>query len=121
MVVRAVGNTVMSQDKTVRDATSSYIDDVYVSESVASSQRVKEHLESGCLVCKDPRDGSRTGRGLQLQTEGGRLRWKRGSDIPEVAPVLYTTERLLRARENGWPRHPSNVVPNAVTSRATPP
>ena len=90
MIMRAIVNAVMSQDKLIKDATSSYIDDIYVNESVASSQRVREHLESFGLVSKDPErleDGARV-LGLQVLSEGGRLRWKRGSEIPEVPPVL---------------------------------
>lgn len=82
----AIMNVVMSQDKEIRRATSSYIDDVYVNENVVSSTRVKEHLERFVLVCKatEPLQDGANVLGLPVSNDGDKIRWSRGSDVPEV-------------------------------------
>ena len=69
---------------------SSYIDDVYVNKNVASSRRVKEHLEHFGLVYKalEPLQDRVNVLGLHISGDGEKLRWRRGSDFLEVPPVI---------------------------------
>ena len=79
----AIMDVVMSQDEEIQRATSSYIDDVYITENLASSRRVKEHLECFDLVCKPPellQDGANV-LGLQVSSDEEKLRWRQGSDV----------------------------------------
>ena len=71
-------------------ATSSYMDDVYVNENVASSRRFKEHLERSSLVCKAPEPLVDVVNVLELHVsgDGEKLRWRRGRDVPEVQLVI---------------------------------
>ena len=57
---------------------------------MACSKRVKEHLECFGLVCKAPKllqDGVNI-LGLHVRGDGEKLCWRRGSDVPEVPPVI---------------------------------
>ena len=68
---------VIGQDETVNSATSSYIDDIFVNESVCSAAQVKMHLELFGLTCKDPEQLSSGARvlGVYVWEEHGKLGW----------------------------------------------
>ena len=90
MIMRSIVNNVLSRSAQIHKATSSYIDDIFVNEDVATSARVKEHLATFGLACKAP-EPLKTGTkvlGLEVRSEAGKLHWKRGSDVPEMPPVL---------------------------------
>ena len=53
-IMRSVVKAVIGQDETVSSATFSYVDDIFVNESVCSAAQVKTHLELFGLTCKDP-------------------------------------------------------------------
>ena len=53
-IMRSVVKAVIGQDKTVDGTTFSYVDDIFVNESVRSAVQVKMHLELFGLTCKDP-------------------------------------------------------------------
>ena len=53
-IIRSIVKAVIGQDETVSRATSSYVDDIFVNESVCSAAQVKTHLERFGLTCKSP-------------------------------------------------------------------
>ena len=75
-IMRSVVKAVIGQDKTVDSATSSYVDDIFVNESVCSAAQVKMHLELFGLTCKDPEQLSSGARvlGVYVWEEHGKLR-----------------------------------------------
>ena len=86
----ATMNAMRAQDDNVQKATSSYIDDVFINESIMSFQVVKKYFEHFRLTCKEPeplQDGAIV-LGLHVSSNGKRLHWKRGGDILEVPPVI---------------------------------
>ena len=52
LIMRAIVNTVLSQDRIINTATSSYINDIFMNESVCSVVCVKEYLEQFGLASK---------------------------------------------------------------------
>ena len=69
-IISTIMNVVMSQDEEIRRETSSYIDDVYVNENVASSRRVKELLERFDLVLTVWVDATSLAMGVALEDNG---------------------------------------------------
>ena len=53
-IMTAIMSAIRQLDEAVRQATSSYIDDIFVNEGILSAQAVKEHFESFGLTCKEP-------------------------------------------------------------------
>ena len=89
-IMTTIMNAVGAQDKNIQKATSSYVDDVFVNESILSSQPVKKYFESFRLTCKEPdplQDRVKV-LGLHISGNGERLCWRRGGDIPKVLPVI---------------------------------
>ncbi|GAB1604160.1 uncharacterized protein LOC115211658 [Argonauta hians] len=90
MIMKAIVNTVLQQERGIDEATSAYIDDIYVNESIASAVRVREKLAEFGLVCKDPeyiKNGARV-LGLSVKKEHDKLVWRRGAEIPEIPNVI---------------------------------
>ena len=83
-------NTFVGQDETVSRATSSYVDDIFVNESVCSAAQVKTHLERFGLTCKNPEQLSSGARvlGVHVWEERGKLRWRRDGERSKVPNVL---------------------------------
>ena len=54
LIMRSKIDSVMSQDKAIKSATSMYIDDIYVNESLLPVAHVREHQSKYGLICKDP-------------------------------------------------------------------
>ena len=80
----------MTKDKRIQQATSAYIDDVYVDESIVLAARVKEHLSSFGLLSKELerlQDGARV-LGLQVWGEDNSLYWRRGNKITYMPSVV---------------------------------
>ena len=80
----------LTKDKRIQRATSAYIDDVYVDESIEPAARVKEHLCIFGLLSKEPerlQDGARV-LGLQVWGEDNSLYWRRGNKIPDMPRVV---------------------------------
>ena len=85
-VMRAIVDAVLSKDEHIRRATSAYIDDVYINESVVSATCVKQHLDDFGLASKDPeqlKNGARV-LGLQVWGERNTLHWRRGNEVPTM-------------------------------------
>ena len=89
-IMRSIVKAVIGQDDTVSRATSSYVDDIFVNESVCSAAQVKTHLERFGLTCKSPEQLSSGARvlGVYVWEERGKLRWRRDSERPKVPNVL---------------------------------
>ena len=88
--MRAIVNTVLNQDGIINAATSSYIDDIFVNESVCSAVCVKEYLEQFGQASKAPEQLS-TGAhelGLRVWEERGKMQWRRRSELLVVADRL---------------------------------
>ena len=89
LIMKSVIDAIISQDHTIKNATSAYVDDILLNESLVPASRVQHFLDYG-LVSKDPvrlRDGARV-LGLQVWEKDGFLQWKRGSQIPEIPDGL---------------------------------
>ena len=86
LIMKSVIDTIVSQDHTIKSATSAYVDDILINKNRVPASHVQQHFLDHGLVSKDPvrlRDGVRV-LGLQVWEKGGTLRWKRGSQIPEI-------------------------------------
>jgi len=89
-IMKAVLAKVLAQDQVIEQATSPYIDDIFVNEDVASAQQVENHLSQFGLVCKPAErvaDGARV-LGLEVWGEQGKLSWKRSNVIGEIPSLL---------------------------------
>ena len=53
-IMRAIVEAALSKDDAVRQATSAYIDDVFINEDIVSATRVKKHLANFGLKRKGP-------------------------------------------------------------------
>ena len=53
-IMQAIVETVLPNDVTVQQATSAYIDDIFINNSVAPAERVKQHFLRFGLESKDP-------------------------------------------------------------------
>ena len=89
-VMRSIVKAVIEQDETVNGATSSYIDDIFVNESVCSAAQMKTHLELFGQICKDPEQLSCGAQvlGVYVWEEHGKLRWRRDSKHPKFPAIL---------------------------------
>ncbi|KAG0714885.1 hypothetical protein GWK47_001430 [Chionoecetes opilio] len=93
--MKAVLNSVLSQDPIVRKGTSAYIDDILVNEDVVKASRVQEHLEKFGLTskpCERLAEGARV-LGLRVWGEQRGLVWKRDSEVDNVPSEL--TRRVV--------------------------
>ena len=89
-IMQTIVDAILTKDKRIQRATSVYIDDVYVDESIVPAARVKEHLCSFGLLTKEPerqQDGARV-LGLQVWGEDNSLYWRRGNKIPDMPRVI---------------------------------
>ena len=75
--MRSIVKDVIGQDETVSRATSLYVDDIFVYESVCSAAQVKTHLERFGPTCKNPEQLSSGARvlGVYVWEECGKFRW----------------------------------------------
>ena len=96
LIMKAIVSAVLSQKETVGYVASAYIDDIYVNEDVMPATCVREHLARFGLEYNDPKrleDGARV-LGLAVAMEDGKLRWKRGSMVPD-APEIVTRRAVF--------------------------
>lgn len=54
LIMRYIVNTVVAQDENINEATSSYIDDVFINENIYPAFCVKEHFQRFGLMCNAP-------------------------------------------------------------------
>ena len=90
LVMKTIVNTVLKQEGEIDKATSAYIDDIYVNESISSASRVRAKMAEFGLSCKDPErleDGARV-LGLEVSKERDKLTWRRGAVVPDFPEVL---------------------------------
>ena len=90
LIMKAIVSAVLSQEEAVGRSAFAYIDDIYVNEDIVPVTRVREHLAQFGLKCKDPerlKEGARV-LGLAVGMERDKLRWKRGSVVPEAPSVV---------------------------------
>ena len=88
--MKAIFNAVLSQEEKVKEGTSAYLDDIYVTEDIVSSLHVKAKLNQFGLICKDPErleDGARV-LGLDVHRKQGSLRWRRRAALLEIPDAL---------------------------------
>ena len=84
----SIVKAVIGQDETVSRATSSYVDDIFVNESVGSAAQVKTPLERFGLTCKNPEQLSSGARVLGVYVWEERVWiafWKWSGDQPPVS------------------------------------
>lgn len=75
LIMKAVIDAVLSQDEAIANATSAYIDDIYVNENLIPVTHVRYLLSKYELVCKEPtrlEDGTKV-LGLQVWSDNGTL------------------------------------------------
>ena len=102
-IMQTIVDAILTKDKHIQRATSAYIGDVYVGESIVPAARVKEHLCSFGLLSKEPerlQDGVRV-LGLQVWGEDNSLLEKREQN-PRHASCRHVTERIFTMRQIGW-------------------
>ena len=88
--MRAIVEAALSKDDAVRQATSAYIDDVFINEDIVSATRAKQHLANFGLKSKEPerlQNGARV-FGLTVREKDKMLIWERGNEVPSVPQVL---------------------------------
>lgn len=84
--MKAVLNSVLSQDPVVKKGTSAFIDDILVNEDVVKAGQVQKHLEEFGLLskpCEPLADGAHV-LGLRVWGEQRGLVWKRDSEVDNV-------------------------------------
>ena len=109
-IMRSIVKAVIGQDETVSRATSSYVDDIFVNESVCSVAQVKTHLERFGLTCKNPEQLSSGTRvlGVYIWEERGKLRWRRDGTTKHKTPCCVGCLTKL-----WWDRH--KLIQHVVT------
>lgn len=89
-IMKAVLAKVLSQDDAIRQATSPYLDDIFVNEDAVSASQVERHLSQFGLECK-PAERLASGTrvlGLDVWGEPGKLLWRRSNPVGEAPCVL---------------------------------
>ena len=92
--MRTIVEATLLKDDAVQQATSAYIDDIFINEDMASATRVKKHLANFRLASKEPeqlQNGARV-LGLTVWEEGKMLIWERGL---KCATGPYPTQRIF--------------------------
>ena len=92
LVMKAVLNKVLEQDKEVRAGTSAYVDDILVDEGLVSAERVATHLRAFGLETKQPErvdDGMRV-LGMHVQRDGDVLMWSRDNAVTSEVTTKMT-------------------------------
>ena len=89
-IMWAIGEATLSKFDTVRQATSAYIDDVFINEDIASATRVRQHLANFGLASKKPEQLQNNTRvlGLTVQEEGKMQIWERGNKVQSMSQIL---------------------------------
>ena len=92
--MKFVIDAIVSQDHTIKSVTSAYVDDIFINENLVPVSRVQQHFLDYGLVSNDPVRLRDRVLGLQVWEKNGTLRWKRGSQIPEI-PDGLTRRRVV--------------------------
>ena len=83
-IMKAVLAKVLSQDDTIQQATSPYLDDVFVNEDVASAEQVEHHLSQFGLTCKPAEKLASGARVLGLDVWGSQESFYGNAVTPSV-------------------------------------
>ena len=95
LVLKKVLSRVLSWNEEINKATSSYLDDILVDESVTSAADVESHLIRHGLLCKPPEqvyEGARV-LGIRVWGEQHGLVWGRDNKVGELPEKL--TRRIV--------------------------
>ena len=117
LLMKAIVNRVLSLEPSVREATSSFVDDILVREDLVSAERVRAHLAKFGLLTKEPErvsDGTRL-LGLSVWRERDKLLWRTrlragsGTCAPEQEDCVFPCVgsywvTTLSADGFEWPR-----------------
>ena len=89
-IMLSIVEAALSKDDAVRQATSAYIDDVFINEDIVSATRVKQNLANFGLKSKEPEQLQNSARVLDLtvQEKDKMLIWERGNEVSSVPQVL---------------------------------
>ena len=68
--MKSVIDAIVSQDHTIKSATSAYVDDILINENRVPVLHVQQHFLDYGLISKDLRDGARV-LGLQIWEKDG--------------------------------------------------
>lgn len=74
LVLKKVLSRVLSWDEKVNSATSPYLDDILVDESIVTAAEVESHLKRFGLLCKPPESVQAGARVLGIRVWGERNR-----------------------------------------------
>ena len=93
-IMSKIVKSVLALSPSIREGTSSYIDDIIVDQAVVSSREVGDHLRGYGLISKEP-ELVAEGAALGLRVEpdkDGTLVFKRGNEIPDVVDGMTRKE-----------------------------
>ena len=92
--MKGAPNETLLKDDTVWQATSAYINDVFINEDIASATMMRQHLVNFGLASKEPEQQQNGAQvfGLTVQEEGKILIWEWG---PKHATGPYSTWHVL--------------------------
>lgn len=94
-VMKAIVNTVLAKNKPIHQATSVYIDNIYINEDVVSAACVRPILSDFGVTGKDLGRSENNTRVFSLNVwwEHDMIYWKRRSEIPKVTESV--TRRII--------------------------
>ena len=106
-IMKTIVNAILTKDKCIQRATSAYIDDMYVNESIVPAARVKEHLYSFGLHSKELERLQHDARGLGLKVWGeDNFLLEKREQNPRHALCRHATEHIFTMWQIGWaPSH----------------
>ena len=92
-IMAKILKTVLGKREAIKNATSSYIDDILVDETEVPAMELSEYLGDFGLVTKppEPLEGG-AALGLRLDRVGGELLFHRGNKIPDIGDSLTRRE-----------------------------
>ncbi|XP_045105468.1 uncharacterized protein LOC123500980, partial [Portunus trituberculatus] len=96
LVLKKVLDRILSWDEKIYSATSPYLDDILVDETIVTAAALENRLRSYGLVCKPPKrvyDGTRV-LGIRVWGEGRGLVWRRDNETGEP-PEKLTRRRVF--------------------------
>ena len=84
VIMSAILSKVLKSDRVLATATSSYLDDIYLDQSIAPTQYLIDHLAKYGLQVKPPEQVAIGARvlGLRVWREADHLKWKSDNAIP---------------------------------------
>ena len=91
MIIKSVVSTIVEQDNKVKKGTSTYVDDIFVDESVVNMEYFRKHFSKYGLKSKDGERINGSGArvlGLAVKKVGGKLMWLRGNQLEEAPRKL---------------------------------